>query len=376
MRTFWKRFAASATAFAIRYRGDPFFRTECNVIGLLTLFTLCTIVTTGLTLSRLYTTNSAALIQGVRDIALLPTANQPQAITDLTNALKANRSLIFTTFIMVEAFLAIIFGYILARATLAPARNALESQKRFIGNIAHELRTPLSIIKTNTEVSLFGAEIDNATREILQSNVEELDRISAIINNLLSLSSAVRPERVEFSNVDLGSVVDDVVRSLQSMAKRKRLEVVVRKGDFRIVWGNAAALEQIASNLIKNAINHTPEGGTINITIEADYANQVEFAVQDTGVGIDRKDLFHIFEPFYRAEPSRNRGAGVGSGLGLTIVNELVRLHQGKITIRSAPGRGTTATVSLPCGKHPDGSDVPRLSDGFDEIASDYSRSA
>ena len=248
------------------------------------------------------------------------------------------------------SFIAIIvFGYLIARITLSPARNALSSQKRFIGNIAHELRTPLSIIKTNTEVALLDEVLADEFKNMLRSNVEELDRISDIINNLLSLNTFVRPERIEFRNVDLGEIVDRVVGKLSPLVKGKGLELRTRKSEFRTVWGNGAALEQIVMNILKNSINYTPVNGQVTLTLEPDYRGHIELVVQDSGIGITRKDLFRIFEPFYRAEQSRTRSLG-GSGLGLAIVNELVKLHHGKIIIKSALKRGTTVTVSLPCG--------------------------
>ncbi len=268
----------------------------------------------------------------------------------------------------------VLFGYVIARVTLTPARNALASQKQFIGNIAHELRTPLAVIKTNTEVSLLESRMSADMKQTLESNIEELDRISEIINNLLSLSSLVRPERIEFDAVDLSLVATDVVQKFSSLAKRGEHQVTLRKSPDAQVWGNATALQQIIGNLLKNALNYTPRGGHIRLTIEPAPDNQIEVIVQDSGVGIARKDLFRIFEPFYRADPSRTKGAG-GSGLGLAIVSELIKMHQGKITIRSAVGRGTTVSVLFPGmrGKANVGNETA-LKDGLNEIAVDFSR--
>jgi signal transduction histidine kinase len=116
--------------------------------------------------------------------------------------------------------------------------------------------------------------------------------------------------------------------------------------------GNPTALTQVISNLLKNAINYTPPGGQITLAVSANPYGEIELYVRDTGIGIARKDLDHIFEPFFRAERSRTRAQG-GSGLGLTITSELVKLHNGKISIRSTQGRGTTVTVSFPQLQHP-----------------------
>lgn len=206
----------------------------------------------------------------------------------------------------------------------------------------------------------------------MNSNIGELDRLSHIINNLLSLSATVRPERIEFSAIDVSHVATDVMRKLENLARAHNLHTMLRKGDSCFVWGNAAALEQILMNIAKNAINYTGCGGHVTVTIECIGDSRIEVIVQDSGAGISRRDLFRIFEPFYCAEQSRN-GAMGGSGLGLAIVSELVKLHHGKITVRSAIGRGTTVIVSFPSIPTPDSDHSIRTSKTLDEVAIDYS---
>jgi signal transduction histidine kinase len=209
--------------------------------------------------------------------------------------------------------------------------------------------------------------------------VGELDRASEIINNLLSLNTLTRPERMQFQNVDLGPLIDIVVKRHQALAGERGIEIVCKKDDYRTVWGNAAALEQVVTNLLRNALAYTPKdrGGLITITIHPDYHGAIVLSVSDTGVGIAQKDLFHIFEPFYRAEPSRVRSSKeAGSGLGLTIVNEIVRVHHGKIHIESAKNKGTTVSVFIPAGLSEDerGGEV-RRNTLRSEVSLDFSRS-
>ena len=214
-------------------------------------------------------------------------------------------------------------------------------------------------------------------RVTLESMNEELDRTSEIINNLLSLSHSIRPERIELSSVDLGAVVNNMMQKLRGLSDPKHLEMEARMSERRIVHGNAVALEQIAMNIIKNAIVHTPRGGRVLVTVEPVHPNLMEFTVKDSGVGIPRRDLFHIFEPYYRGDPSRKRGSS-GNGLGLTIVSELVKLHNGKITVRSVERRGTTVTVLLPAGgRQGPGFDevIDRQHENASEIGVDFSRS-
>ncbi len=249
--------------------------------------------------------------------------------------------------------IAIGFGILVARFTLRPARDTLRYQKLFISNIAHELRTPLSTIKTSSEVALLDPELDPSIKKVFHSTVDELDRISSIINNLLSLDMFTRPERIQFQDTDLGVIVEDTVRRLRSFAEERNVKIVVKMDTYRTVWGNATALEQVVMNVIKNAISYTPRdsGGVVTVLLERNDRNRVLFSVADTGIGISQEDLFHIFEPFYRADTSRvRRVRRAGSGLGLTIVNEIVRVHHGRITIRSALRQGTTVSVYLPSG--------------------------
>jgi len=274
--------------------------------------------------------------------------------SDIFASLETIKTQNFASVIFIFLIVTVLAGYLAARVTLAPARNALAQQKRFVSDIAHELRTPLSIIKTNSEVALLNDRLDPEIKKTLKSNVDELDRTSEIINNLLSFSNLVRPERINFANVDLGNVVDVVVKKMRNLGEKKQIELIVKKKGSHIVWGNNTALEQIVINLVRNAITYTPERGRVTIIVESDnrsdYQKNVLLMVQDTGIGISDKDLFHIFEPFYRAERSRNRQHG-SSGLGLTIVSELIKLHAGKITIKSAVDKGTTAIVILPYSK-------------------------
>lgn len=343
-----------------------------HVVLLHSAFAVVVLGLVGASFSLLYHDISTAIIQGIREgVSGSSPASLGPAIVEELDRIRTQNLL---TIISVIILTTVLFGYIIARITLAPARNALESQKQFIGNIAHELRTPLSVIKTNTEVALLDDSVRADMKETLLSNVEELDRVSEIINNLLSLSALVRPERIEFSTVDLSAITTDAIQKFSALAKRGEHQVTLRKSPDAQVWGNATALQQIVGNLIKNALSYTPRGGHIRVTVESAPGNHVELIVQDSGIGIARKDLFRIFEPFFRADPSRTKGQG-GTGLGLAIVSELIKMHQGKITIRSAVGRGTTVSVLFPgvrsqaqVGNEAD------LRDGLNEIAVDFSR--
>jgi signal transduction histidine kinase len=344
IKTYWKRFEGSVTDWSNKYRLDLFFRTEANVIALQTAFALLILGIIFVSFLRMHDLVSQTIAQWEKLGVPFHSPN------DLGSTIMSETQRIgMINLVVVAAIIilaTILFNYVITRIALTPMRNSLSSQKRFIGNIAHELRNPLSIIKMNTELALLDPGVHPELRASLASNIEEMDRISEIINNLLSISILVQPERMKFNAVDISELIVRVVDKYANRAKQNQLQVSVRKdNDNVLVWGNATALEQIVGNVLKNAIHYTPAHGTVDIVLLSASNKHVEVIIRDSGIGISRKDIFHIFEPFYRAGSSHARD---GSGLGLTMVSELVKMHSGKITVRSAPGRGTSVSVLLP----------------------------
>jgi signal transduction histidine kinase len=355
VRVFLKRSGELGTVWWNKYRDDPFFRTEVNVVLLQIAFALVILGLVGTSFGLLYHEVSTAIVEGISASLTsdAPTSMGPTIVREIQQIRTQN----LLEIALLIGITTILFGYIIARITLAPTRNALTSQKQFIGNVAHELRTPLSVIKTNTEVAMLDPKIPRDLRDILTSNVEELDRISSIINNLLTLSALVRPDQMRFASVDLTALVSDVLRKYGALIERGKYKVVVRTHPDVRAWGNTTALTQIVENLVRNALAYTPKGGRVTVSINSAQNSEVTLLIQDTGIGIAQKDLFRIFEPFYRAESSRTKVPGFGSktsgsGLGLTIVSELVKLHYGKISIKSDIGAGTAVSVLLPSAPH------------------------
>lgn len=285
------------------------------------------------------------IIEGIRENI---SKNGTFTSSDIVNSIQLVKTKNFFTFFGISVSITLVFGYIVARITLSPARSALQSQKRFVSDIAHELRTPLAVIKTNSEVALLDDIHSPEIRKIFKNNIDELDRVSVIINNLLTFNNLVHPEQVKFAPVNLGDVVDTSIKKLDELIKKKEINIQVNKIHPDTILGNVIALEQITINIIKNAINYNRNGGSVEVSVEPDYRGSIVLTVKDNGIGITQEDLAHIFEPFYRAERSRNRQAGSSSGLGLTIVSELVKLHHGKISVTSYMKRGTTVTIALP----------------------------
>lgn len=335
-----------------KYRFNPFYKTATHVIGLQVLLGVLKVA---LFLCALfYIQGNAAQIIGTY------LGQDTDASLVLGGSLE---ELLMRTFILLLATLIVLnvfFGFLITRFALWPTRSSLQFQKRFIGNVAHEIRTPLAIIKTNTEVALFDESLTPSVRETFTDTLNELDRISETINNLLSFDTLTRPRRMKMETTDIGAIAETAVSRHQALADSRSVSLLSQIGEAHFVQGNAVALEQVVTNLVKNAINYTPKdkNGQVTVTVGlSDTPRAVDITVSDTGIGIEQKDLYHIFEPFYRGDTSRARGIGTGtSGLGLAIVSEIVRLHNGSVNIRSTPGVGTDIRVTLPIAK---GEDLP-----------------
>ncbi len=370
-----KPFAAWATDLIDRFRFNLFYRTAAHVILLQVALALVSILIFAWSIQAAEERTALAITAEVENLLAGNAASTTSGLPEIADVLKERAyTYAFAALVLLNA----VFGFLIARFALWPTRNSLQFQKRFIGNIAHEIRTPLAIIKTNTEVALFDSKLQPQVRETFEETIVELDRISETINNLLSFDTLTRPRRMQFEPTDLGSIVESVIRHHEALADSRGVTLHVRIGERRMVHGNAVALDQVVTNLVKNAINYTPKdkNGSVTVSVAGDGPGKVALTVADTGIGIEQKDLFHIFEPFYRGDTSRARGIGTGtSGLGLAIVNEIVRLHKGSINIRSAPGQGTEFRITLPASGRAEPGD-PLLSgtkDETSEISVDFS---
>jgi heavy metal sensor kinase len=247
------------------------------------------------------------------------------------------------------ARLAVTFNQMLDRL-----EQAFAAQRRFIADASHEMRTPLTAIRGNTDVLLRQATLDELpTRADLIDALEdvrrETGRMGRLLQDLLTLARADAPESdpsVRLQPVDVTDVARDAVHTAQAIVNGQQIELNA-VGPV-MVGANPDHLQQLLLILLENAVRHTPPGGTIRVAVHH-IGDHARIQVQDTGEGIAPQHLPHIFERFYRADAdrarTRNRG---GTGLGLAIAQAIVRSYDGEITAASAIGEGTTFTVTLP----------------------------
>lgn len=218
------------------------------------------------------------------------------------------------------------------------------SQQRFVADVSHEMRTPLTVIRGN--VDLLRA-MGCADRESLDAISSEADRMTRLVSDLLLLSQAdagMLP--MHCKPVDLAPLVTAVARSGNIVADGRVSVQAFVTGEL-VVHGDADRIKQVLLNLVENAIKHTPDGGAVRLAGTSTDAGMVLLSVSDTGVGIPEEDLPHVFERFYRVDKSRSRAHG-GAGLGLAIAKSIIEAHGGDIEVQSALGAGTTFNVWLP----------------------------
>jgi signal transduction histidine kinase len=229
------------------------------------------------------------------------------------------------------------------------AEKADQSRRQLIVNASHELRTPVASISAHVESLLKpGRELDEETRNYLSVIAAETGRLGSLVDDVLSLARADADElRLDIRPVDVPAVIAQVCDALAPLARRERNLSLVHSSAPGLphAMADRERLAQVISNLVRNAVNNTPEGGIISV--EAALAgDRVAITVSDTGIGIDGADLDRIFDRFYRTDEARARDTG-GSGLGLAIVRDLVTAMGGSITAESVPGLGSTFHVLL-----------------------------
>jgi two-component system sensor histidine kinase BaeS len=238
-------------------------------------------------------------------------------------------------------------------AALGHAFNAMaeaaERQERarqaMVNDVAHELRNPLANIRGHLEAAQDGIlPFDRALVDSLLEEARILERLTTDLRDL-ALADAGRL-RIHPREVDLGGIAAHVVNASRARANASGITLVFARSAPTVVRGDPTRLCQALGNLVDNALRYTPPGGTIEVVVATRH-DVASVTVVDTGIGIAASDLAHLFDRFYRADPSRSRRTG-GSGLGLAITRHLVEAHQGRITVGSEIGRGSTFTVELP----------------------------
>ncbi|MEC1180110.1 HAMP domain-containing sensor histidine kinase [Metasolibacillus meyeri] len=222
-----------------------------------------------------------------------------------------------------------------------------EQQKTFLATVSHELRTPISYVKGYSEAIGQNYMTEEEQREAIQLIAREAGRMERLTNELLQLARTTQEqEELELYPIALAETVREVTAILHGAAQMKQIEINEMLDEELIVLGDEEKLKQILINILENALRYSSTGSKVQITTVAEEQYAI-IAIKDTGIGIPAEDLPHITERFYRVNKARSRSDG-GSGLGLSIVEQLVKLHKGQLTIESELGKGTYVYVKIP----------------------------
>jgi two-component system phosphate regulon sensor histidine kinase PhoR len=219
----------------------------------------------------------------------------------------------------------------------------------FVANVSHELRTPLTTIKGYTETLLDGALNEKVAPQFLQVIQKHVDRLTKIVEDLLTLSKIESKEfHLKVERLSLSELIDGVIDFATEMAEKKKISISRSEVPSSLaVEADRTYIEQILFNLLDNAIKYTPEGGRVSISVIEKDQGEIQFSIEDNGIGIPKDDIHRVFERFYRVDKGRSQELG-GTGLGLSIVKHLVQAHGGKVWGESRLGKGSTFYFTLP----------------------------
>jgi signal transduction histidine kinase len=236
-------------------------------------------------------------------------------------------------------------GWLLAGKAVAPVERSMEQMRRFMADAAHELRTPVAVLRSRVDVTL-GKPRDAATYEAVLGELRgEVERVATLVNDLFTLAHADADERAFApTKVQLDEIVLEAVTTAGWIGARRGIKLTVVESDEAIIDGDAALLRQLTLILLDNAIKFSHDCGIVTISVHAN-ADVATLAIADNGVGIAEADIPHVFDRFYRAESAR--GSTSGAGLGLAIAKWITDAHGAQIAIESVREGGTRVTVSF-----------------------------
>ncbi len=224
---------------------------------------------------------------------------------------------------------------------------AIGEMKQFTASISHELRTPISVLQGEAEVMLLQEHSVEEYRRLLASHLEEYAKLTRLINRLLTLARAEAGEiQLHLATIDLAQLAGYLVEQFDLVASSKQVTLSIKTKDQALIKADREWLERAILNLLDNAIKYTSEGGNVTVSVEKRGLEQM-LEIRDTGIGIAPDELPHIFERFYRADPSRS-SQHEGTGLGLSLVQWIISQHRGRIEVQSELGKGSRFAVWLP----------------------------
>lgn len=238
-------------------------------------------------------------------------------------------------------------GYLLSGFTLRPIETAMTAQKRFLGDAAHELKTPLTVLKTSLEINLMEKDLPPSIKTMLKSNLKDVITLETLTEGLLKLSSSLTSKSL-FHPTPVKPAIAQAIAQVSPLANKKHITFITKSIPLGLtITSDPSILSELLVIFLDNAIKYSNPHSTI--TISATTAKKfAHLSIADQGIGIAPEHLPHIFERFYQADPSRSKSATNGFGLGLALAKQLVDKHHGQLEVDSTEGKGTTFTLKLP----------------------------
>ena len=233
---------------------------------------------------------------------------------------------------------------------LSRLQNVFDKEQEFMADAAHELKTPLTILRAHWEDELSNKKLPDDFKEKLVKDIETITRLSKLINNLMLLSNTEYHQiRAEFEKIDLSETINEVVSNTKILAEIKNQTMDIVQLTPLVINGDKAKIYQLLFNIIDNAIKYTPENGKIIISLKKEQ-NKSIIEIRDNGIGIPEEDLPNIFRRFYRVHKDRSKKYG-GNGLGLSIAKLITDIHDGEILVESYPDKGSSFIIKFPIGE-------------------------
>lgn len=237
-------------------------------------------------------------------------------------------------------------AYFLAGRTLKPISEMVDEQNRFITDASHEMRTPLTSLRSEIEVALRDKKITGErAKQILKSNLEEVINLQTLSNYLLELSQKGKPQDIYKTKIFVGEAIEQALKRLNGSIAKKKIKIDKKISNAQI-QGISDRIVELFVILIDNAVKYSPTGSTIQILSKRTDGKAI-IEIKDNGMGISEEDLPHIFDRFYRAGKSRSKEKIAGYGLGLSIAKDIVEQHNGTINIKSQTNKGTTVLLEF-----------------------------
>ena len=337
MEHIYKQYVALAT----KWNKDVIFRARVTLIS---TYVLVSMLVVGITSHLLFKAMLVNIADSIED--------QIPNIADQARLFEHTEGILEFKIILADIVIVLIIcvtAYILTEIALKPVREARNRERRFLADAAHELRTPLSVMRSGNEVVLRGEKnLSSRVTRQLTENIEEIDTLTRIANGLLALTSKKQMAIDGDATIHITELLKSVIQKLRPLATEKSVTLTLEANagiDGCSVRGDYVTLSRAFENLIENGLKYTKSSGSVMVSV-TQSKNIVTVQVKDTGIGIATKDLAHVTEPFFRADLART--ANEGTGLGLSIVSETIDALLGTLSIQSEVGVGTSVTVTLP----------------------------